>query len=258
MVGGLTPRDLIALAREAQRGVAPTGPIVVWGPAGSEVAAALREGGRAELVVVDGDPERGSALVVVLDGQATDADLDAMRRATRAGMPVVALARGPVGERPPYVLATDLLEWPPGTPVPTRALAGRLAAGLLEAAVGVAAGLPAVRAAVVRRRAGDSAVVAGMIALLRRGQLPVSPVITLLQARMLRQVEAASGKPVPVQPQAAIMAAAPEVAAAMATGLLCRTAARALPVRGRLLDAGVAYGGTLALAQVASRVLARR
>ena len=127
-----------------------------------------------------------------------------------------------------------------------------------EEAIALAAGLPALRGAIVDRRARDTALVAAVLKLLGHGKTPLTPVLVPLQARMLRRPQAARGTELPAGPQGLATAVGPEVAGAVATGVVCRAVARSLPLRSRLLDAAVAYGGTVGLALVADRVLRRR
>jgi hypothetical protein len=255
----LSPRDVLSLVREAQGGVAGTRPLVVSGPGSAEVAAALREQGEGDLVVVEGDLDRAAALVrVVAADTPSEDDVAALRRGTRAGIPVIALARGGATQLP-YVLALDLIAWPPGTPVPLEEIGGRLVRGVgTSEADALAAGLPSLRGPVVERQARDTALIAAVLAFARRGRMPTSPAITLLQARLLRRIEVANGVRPPVDPQAAVLKAGPELASALATGIACRRLVRSLPVRSRVIDAAVAYGGTLALARVTETLLRRR
>ncbi len=129
---------------------------------------------------------------------------------------------------------------------------------LRDGAVALAAALPALRAAVVGRQAHDTALSAAVLGLVRGRSGPLTPAISMLQARMLRRVEIARGAEPPVQPQGVAAAAGPELVAALATGAVCRSLVRSLPVRSRVIDAAVAYGGTLALAAVIDRTLRRR
>jgi hypothetical protein len=255
----LGPREIVALLREAQAGAPGTEPIVVSGPGASEVARAIRAGGAGELVVVDGDPARAVALVRVIEGSAAGAaDVEQLRRGARAAIPVIALVRDGA-ERVPYVLALDVVTWAREAPVPLDALGARLTRGLgPREADALAARLPALRPSVVGRHAQDTALVAAATALLRRGRGPVSPALTLMQARLLRRMETANGVRPPGDPQSVLTSAGPEIAAALATGVACRRLVRGLPVRSRLIDAAVAYGGTLALATVADKLLRRR
>lgn len=255
---GVGPRDLIGVLREAQRGPASTGPIVVSGPGAADVASALREGGDGSLVSVAGDAAGAAALVRIVEGAVGIHDEQQLRVGARAGIPLIALVRDSEIERVPYVLATDVVVWPTGAPLPLEELADALADGLRGDAVSFAAVLPALRGAVVGRQAHDAALSAAMLALLQRRSGPLTPVISLLQARMLRRVEWARGAKPPAQPQGVAAVVGPELVAALATGAVCRSFVRSLPMRSRVIDAAVAYGGTLALATVVDRTLRRR
>ncbi len=218
----------------------------------------MREGGEAGLVAVAGDPAGAAALVRIVEGAVGAHDEQQLRMGARAGIPLVALVRDSIVERVPYVLATDVVAWPAGAPLPLERLADALADGLRDDAVAFAAGLPALRGSVVGRQAHDAALSAAMLGLLRGRSGPLTPAISLLQARMLRRVELARGAEPPTQPQGVAAAAGPELVAALATGAVCRSLVRSLPVRNRVIDAAVAYGGTLALATVVDLTLRRR
>lgn len=250
-------RDLVALVREGRAAPSHQGPIVVSGPRAAEVADALAEGGRAGLVAVSEDARGAGALIRVLDGAITAADEAAVRAAARSGSAIVVLERdvtGPV----PYVLATSRVSWPARDAVPLRELAEALARELRDDVVPYSAALPALRDAAVRGLGRDAAVTAAALALLRSGEGPVAPALTLVQARMLRRVQLARGIEPPQRPEGLAAVVGPEVVGATAVGVACRSLVRRLPVRSRLLDAAVAYGGTAVLAAAAGLVLRHR
>lgn len=255
---GIGIRDVLSLAREARAGSGAAAPIVVSGPGAPVVADALREGGRAELVSVGGASARVGAVVRILEHALTTADVEVLRAASRAGVPLVVLHRGDLPEEIPYVLATDVLAWQADAPVPLDALAQALVGGWRGTAAVYAAGLPSLRGAAVERQARDTALAAAALAAVRSGAGPQAPVLALMQARMLRRIEVARGVSAPDTPAQLAAVVGPELGGAVITGALCRTVVRALPVRTRLLDAAVAYGGTRGLGAVAARLLDRR
>ncbi len=251
---GIGPRDVLALTRYAQRSDTVGRPLLVTGVLAEQLASALSAGGDRGVVTTSGDPARAAALVRVVAGAATPEDEAQLRAATRALVPVVAVQTGISSVRLPYVLATDVIEVPPGSGFPTDDIAEALAAALGAEGAALAARLPVLRAPVERRRALEGALAAGTLAALTRDEGPHLAALTLGQARMLSDLSAASGAPSPRDTRAAAEAVAPALAAAVATGLLARTLVRRLPVRGRVLEAAVAAGATAALAALAGRI----
>jgi hypothetical protein len=249
---GIGPRDVVALARHTRAAGAPKGPILVMGVLAEQLADALRAGGDPSLVVTQGDPADAAALVCVVGGNATPADEEALRAATRALLPVIAVQTGPEQVAIPYVLATDVVECPPGRGFPVDAIARALAGALGSDAAPLAGRLPVLRDAVHARRAADGALAVAGAALGSGG--PRFPLLALAQARMLSDVAAASGRAAPESPRATAEAVASPLLGALATGLLARTLVRRLPVRHRVLDGVVAAAATYALATAFARV----
>jgi hypothetical protein len=243
---GIGPREVLSLARHAGD-VAPKGPILVVGVLAEQLARELAAGGNPALVRTRGNPADAAALVCVLAGAATAADEDALRAATRALVPVVAIQTGPAPVRIPYVLATDVVECEPGKGFPVAKIADTLAAALGRDGAGLAGELPVLRAAVERRRAADGALAAGALAL-ATDPSPRLPALALAQTRMLSEMDAAAGRSAPHEARDKAQAVAAPLVAALATGLVARTLVRRLPVRNRLLDGAVAAGVTYGLA----------
>lgn len=250
---GLAPRGLLGLVRTAREDAQPPGPIAVTGVRARELAEALARDGDRSLVRETSDPEGAAALVVCVEGAATTSNEDAMRRATRAGAPVIAIQLGDPTTPLPYVLAGDVVAAHPGAPFAAPEIARALATALGADAVGLAAGLPVLREPVARRRARDGALTAAALAGLRRGNGPMLPVLTLAQARLLRQLAIGRGAPTPSAPADIATSIGPELGAALATGIACRAVARRLPRRGRLTDGLIALAGTAVLAAAAER-----
>ncbi len=132
----LGPAAVYALVRELRAEAQGERPLAVGGA--RELAAALRR----ELVR-DGDPgavvesgrfEDVAALVFILAGPPTEDDQRILRSADRAGTPIVCLAPPEVAAAPiPYVLATDVVQIPPGSGFPLDELAGALAGHYIAA-----------------------------------------------------------------------------------------------------------------------------
>jgi hypothetical protein len=243
---GLGPRDVVSLARHATD-VAPRGPILVTGVLAEQLARELRAGGDPALVETRGDPAHAAALVCVVAGAATAADEEALRAATRALVPVVAIQTGPAPVRLPYVLATDVVACEPGKGFPVADIADTLAAALGHDGAALAGRLPVLREAVERRRTAAGALRAGALAFATE-PAPRLPALALAQTRMLSELDTAGGRPAPREAGEIAQAVGPRLVAALATGLAARTLVRRLPIRNRVLDGLVAAGVTYALA----------
>jgi hypothetical protein len=254
MLFGIRPADLFALAREAQRGPTGAGHLVVSGPGAAELAEALAAGGDRSRLVVAADPATAAAVVRVVGATTTADDEAVLRAGARAGAHLVAVRRG-TGDAPvPYVLATDVVQWPDGAAVPGAELATVISSGLGESAPGLTAALPGLREPVIRRTVLETAVgAAGLVALSQRSAVML-PTLSLLQARMLRRVRLLDGEAPPTAPVTVARTVGPELAAALVTGLACRGVARRLPVHGRLVRCAVAFAGTAGLGAVARRL----
>ena len=190
----------------------------------------------------------------MLAGAPTEEDERVLRAAKRAKVPVVAVQTGPDDVDVPYVLATDVVRCRPGAGFPVEEILDALAARLGEDGTALAARLPALREALCR----------GLIESFSRknGILSVAifvpgadfPVLTLNQLRLVLRLAAAHGVEVDQQ-------RAPEILATVAAGLGFRTVARqavgVVPVAGWLVKGAVAYGGTRAVGEAATRYFQR-
>ena len=224
MVGGL-PALVPALARELRRG-------------GED--AAVREGGR---------PEDAAVLVYVLEGEPADGDLDLLRRASRADVPVVAVTEG-AHESLPYVLATDIVRVRPGAGFPVEEIAAAVARRLGESGTSLAARLPVLRGAICADLIRSVSRSIGLIGAAVFVPGIDFPVLTLNQARLVLRLAAAHG--LEIDPSRL-----PELLAVLGGGYGFRTLARELvgtvPVAGWAVKGVVAYGGTRALGEAALR-----
>lgn len=252
---GIGPRDVLSLARHSRTTLSPRGPILVTGVLAEQLASELRAGGDPSLVRTHGDPAEAAAVVCVVGEAATAADEAVLRAATRALVPVVGVRTGAPGAPIPYVLATDVVDVPPGQGFPIAEIARTLAAALGAEGAPLAGGLPVLQDAVQAQRVTDGVLAAGALALGSGG--PRLPLLALAQARMLSDVAATSAGPTPETPRATAEAVAPPLAASLATGVLARALVRRLPVRNRLLDGVIAAATTYALAAVFARVTRR-
>lgn len=240
-----------ALVKEIQVSAQDGKPLVVGGA--RELAAVLRRElakGAAPGGIRDGDDPSGAAvLVYVLAGEPTGDDEQALKRARRARVPIVAVETGGVSHDAsiPFVLATDVVRVGPGEGFPVEAIARVVAGRLGETAAPLAARVPVLRRAVcdvlvasASRRCG----VLGAAVFVPGADLPV---LALQQIRLVLRLEQAHGlDPDPRE-------RAPELLAAVAAGLGLRAVARQLlaivPVAGWAVQGAVAYAGTRALGE---------
>jgi uncharacterized protein (DUF697 family) len=246
----LGPLAIWGLVKELRIAAEDTRPLVVGGPLGAQLAKELSRGGDPSAVRVDGRVEDAGALVRVLAGAPTEADERELRAANRAGVPIVAVQTGTEIFDVPYVLPTDVVACRPGAGFPVEEIAAAIAARLGEAATGLAARLPVLREqvceALIDRFARRNAIIGAAV------WVPGADfaVLTLNQLRLVLRLAAAHGVEVDQQ-------RLPEVLATIGAGLGFRAVARqllgAVPIAGWLVKGGVAYVGTRALGEAATR-----
>ncbi len=247
----MKPTVILGLVRELRAGAGDRRPLLVAGVPALVPALAreLRRDGDASAVREGGAPAEAAALVYLLEGEPTEADLAVLRAASRADVPIVAVTEG--GQRSlPYVLATDIVEVLPGAGFPVDAIAEALARGLGEAGTALAARLPVLRRPLAEQLARQVSRTNGLVAAAVFVPGVDLPVLTLNQARLVLRIAAAYGQEIDA-------ARAPELLAVLGSGLGFRAVARELldlvPVAGWALKGAVAYGGTRALGEAAIR-----
>jgi uncharacterized protein (DUF697 family) len=221
---------LRALQKELTVSANARKPLIVGG------ARALVPALRRELGISGNEDVRGAAVYVHIwagDGS----DEEALKRARRERVPIVALAPASVGDVP-FVLATDVVPLQPGAGFPVEALAERIAGRLGEEAAPLAARVPVLRRAVAEQLiasfARKNAIVAAAVFIPRAGSGGDQaagarrrnqggadlPILVRNQVRMLLRLEQAYGlDPDPRERM-------PEVLATIAAGFGLRAVAR--------------------------------
>jgi hypothetical protein len=250
---GIGPRDVLALARHAQNVDLP-GPLLVGGVLAEQLAAAIAAGGDRRLVATSGDPAHAVAVIRVLGSAATPDDVAHLRAASRALVPTVAVRLGESVEPIPYVTPQDVVDVPAGAGFPIDDIARALARAVGRDSAPLAARLPALRKEFERRRLFDAAVTSGAFAALTRQGGSHLPVLAVAQARLLSDLTTITGATAPGDMRGATESVAPRLAAALATGVASRWVVRRLPVKGRLVEGGIAAASTVALGLAFSRL----
>jgi len=244
----ISPATLLSLVREVRRGSGDPRPL---GVAGARellpiIARQLREGGDPS-AVVEGQVENVAALVWV-----GAPDEDALRTASRAGVPIVAVTDA---DEVPYVLATDIVHVPPGQGFPIGEIAHAVARKLGEDATALAARLPTLRPAVcdelIRSFSRRNALISAAVFIPGVDM----PVLTLNQGRLVLRIALAYGQEIDKE-------RALELLGVVGFGFGMRTIARELldvvPVAGWAIKGAVAYTGTRAIGEAAVRYFEAR
>ncbi len=246
----LDPSAVVKVVRELRRSANGLQPIALGG------ARLLVDALRRELVrdgdpaaVREGSPEGAAALVYVMGGELTEEDERALREADFAGVPIVVL--GPDPRTPvPYVLATDVLPLRPGEGFPLDELGRLLARKAGDAAVPLAARLPAIRRSVAEALVEQVARQNGLIAAAVFIPGVDFPVITLNQLRLVLKLATVYGQELDAT-------RIPEVVGVIASGLGLRAFARrtagVIPFARWAVQGGVSYTGTHVLGEAAIR-----
>jgi uncharacterized protein (DUF697 family) len=236
------------VVREVRRGTGDQRPLAVAGAREllPVIARQLREGGDPS-AVVEGRLENAAVLVWV-----GPPDEDALRAANRAGVPIVAVSDA---DEVPYVLATDIVQVPPGQGFPLDEIAHAVARKLGEDGTALAARLPALRRPVcdelIRSFSKKNAVIAAAVFIPGVDM----PLLTLNQARLVLRIALAYGQEIDKD-------RAFELLAVIGVGFGLRTVARELldlvPVAGWAVKGAVAYAGTKAVGEAAVRYFEAR
>jgi uncharacterized protein (DUF697 family) len=213
----------------------------------SEVRQQFLRGRAAPDAVRLGGPEGADAYVHVLAGDSGDADVELLRQARQARVPVIAVVRGPAQSMAtiPYVLATDVVWVDAGEAFPLETIARVLAARLGERGAPLAARVPLLHEAVCERIVESFSRRNGLVAGIAGADLPALALNEFRLVLRLAQAYGADG----------LEERGPELVATLgaAFGLraLARELLRLLPGASLLVRCGVAYGGTRLLGDAA-------
>lgn len=246
--GGLGPLAVLSVVRELRRGGGDPRPLSVAGARELVplLARELRAGGEASAVV---EQQLENVAVVVWVGEP---DEDELRRADRAGVPIVAVTEA---DSVPYVLATDLVRVPPGQGFPIREIADAVARRLGEDGTSLAARLPALRESVCDHLIATFARRNGAIGAAVFVPGVDMPLLTLNQVRLVLRIALAHGQEIDNRRGL-------ELLGVLGAGFGFRAVARELldlvPVAGWALKGAVAYGGTRAVGEAAVRYFEAR
>jgi uncharacterized protein (DUF697 family) len=192
----------------------------------------------------------GLLLYAVEGGKTTPGDEEVLRLAERKGVEaiVVLTGGGPAPMDVPYVLATNVVQVPAGTPVSATAVAELIAARADERAYMWAARLPVLREAVVEHTIAKFARQNGILGVAIFIPGADMPVLTLNQIRMIFRIAAAYGEEIDRDRAVEILAV---IGAGFGFRAVAREAMGFVPGVGWAIKGGVAYVGTRALGKAA-------
>jgi uncharacterized protein (DUF697 family) len=256
------PGAIYGVVKEFRAAAEDYRPIVLAGWAGS--AGELREA-----LITDGDPqalrdlsgselssydvEGAGLLLYVVEGEkTTSADEETLKLAERKGVEVICMlvGAGPDPVDVPFVLATNVVQAPPGAPVPVQEVVEAIAARVDERAYMWAARLPVLRPAVVEHIIEKFSRQNGVLVVAIFIPGADMPVLTLNQIRMVFRVAAAYGEEMDRDRALEILAV---IGAGFGFRALAREAVGFVPGVGWAIKGGIAYVGTKALGRAAER-----
>ncbi|MBA2476231.1 MAG: hypothetical protein H0V40_09800 [Actinobacteria bacterium] len=250
------PLAVWSMFRELKAGAGTLGPLAIAGSATEPTEALRREltrGGDVTAVRA-GDPAGAAALLYVLSGPPAAEDERALRRARKQDVPVVGVLVG--REAPdalPPALADEVVRVADSATVPLDEV-GRVVARLVgEESSELAARLPALRRGICDGLISSFSRKNGLVGAAVFVPGADLPVLTLNQVRLVLRIGAAHGIEIDRD-------RLPEILAVVGGGFALRTAARealgAIPLAGWAVKGVLAYAGTKALGEAATRYFA--
>jgi uncharacterized protein (DUF697 family) len=255
------PGAIYGVVKELHSAAEDFRPIVLAGAPGpaKELRDSLVAGGDPQAIrdhsggeVSTYDIEGAGLLLYAIDGgKTTPEDEEVLRLAERKGVEaiVVLAGGGPDPVDVPYVLATNVLHVPAGTPVSAVAIAEMIAQRADERAYMWAAHLPVLREAVVEHTIAKFARQNGILGVAIFIPGADMPVLTLNQIRMIFRIAAAYGEEIDRDRALEILAV---VGAGFGFRAVAREAVGFIPGVGWAIKGGVAYVGTKALGRIAA------
>ena len=256
------PGAVYGVVKELRAAAEDYRPMVLAGRAGP--AGELREA-----LIADGDPqairdlsgselapydvEGAGLLLYVVEGEkTTPADEETLKLAERKGVEVICVlvGAGPDPVDVPFVLATNVVQVPPGGAVSVHQVAEAIAERIDERAYMWAARLPVLRPPVVEhiiQKFSRQNGILGVAIFIPGADMPV---LTLNQIRMVFRIAAAYGEEIDRDRALEILAV---VGAGFGFRALAREAMGFVPGVGWAIKGGIAYVGTRALGRAAAR-----
>jgi uncharacterized protein (DUF697 family) len=255
------PGAVYGVVKEFRAAAEDYRPIVLagWaGPAG-ELRDALSAGGEPQALrdlsggeLSSYDVEGAGLLLYVIEGEnTTPADEKTLMLAERKGVEVICVLLG-AGVDPvdvPFVLATNVVQAPPGASVPVQEVVEAIAERVDERAYMWAARLPVLRPAVVEHIIEKFSRQNGILGVAIFIPGADMPVLTLNQIRMVFRIATAYGQEVDRDRALEILAV---IGAGFGFRALAREALGFVPGVGWAIKGGIAYVGTRALGRAAA------
>jgi uncharacterized protein (DUF697 family) len=255
------PGAIYGIVKELRSAAEDFRPLVIAGAPGPgrELRDALTAGGDA-LAVRDltgndlspYDVEGAGLLLYVIEGeQAAPNDEEALRLADRKGVEAICVLVG-AGRDPvdvPFVLATNVVQVPPGAPLPIDRIADLVAERADEHAYMWAARLPSLREAVVEHTINKFARQNGILGVAIFIPGADMPALTLNQIRMVFRIAAAHGEQIDRDRALEILAV---IGAGLGFRVVAREALGFIPGVGWAIKGAIAYAGTRALGKAAA------
>jgi uncharacterized protein (DUF697 family) len=254
------PGAIYGIVKELRAAAEDFRPLVLAGAPGPgrELRDALTAGGDAQAVrdltgsdLSPYDVEGAGLLLYVIEGeQAALKDEEALRLADRKGVEAICVLVG-AGRDPvdvPFVLATNVVQVPPGAPMPLDRIAELVAERADERAYMWAARLPPLRQAVVEHTIDKFARQNGILGVAIFIPGADMPALTLNQIRMVFRIAAAYGEQIDRDRALEILAV---IGAGLGFRVVAREALGFIPGVGWAIKGAIAYAGTRALGKAA-------
>jgi uncharacterized protein (DUF697 family) len=255
------PGAVYGVVKELRAAAEDYRPIVLAGSSGpaQELRDALGEGGEPQALrdlsgseLSSYDVEGAGLLLYVVEGEnTTPADEETLKLAERKGVEVICvlLGAGPDPVDVPFVLATNVVQAPPGAPVPVQEVVEAIAERVEDRAYMWAARLPVLRRAVVEHIVEKFSRQNGILGVAIFIPGADMPVLTLNQIRMVFRIAAAHGEEIDRDRALEILAV---IGAGFGFRTLAREALGFVPGVGWAIKGGIAYVGTKALGKAAA------